>query len=166
MFYIAQYPVRWTAQSALQFSSPGRPVHSDTNSPSLVSILAMQQLRKDYSLTFGCAEWYEKTRPGMNTSEEQQEWRRLPKRSPREDWSGTGMWWGEMANTYWGKCWGQIYQGKGKEDDRKQDGKTRVNEGWKVLDWERARRRTGRCGEERLSVIPATLHDGKNQRKS
>ena len=25
--YIAQYPVRWTAQSASQFSSPGRPVH-------------------------------------------------------------------------------------------------------------------------------------------
>ena len=32
MFYIAQYPVCWTAQSALHFSSPGRPVHSDTNS--------------------------------------------------------------------------------------------------------------------------------------
>ena len=30
---------------------------------------------------------------------------------------------------------------------------------------ERARRRTGRCGEERSSVIPATLHDGKSQRK-
>ena len=31
-FYIAQYPVRWTAQSALHFlPSPGRPVHSDTN---------------------------------------------------------------------------------------------------------------------------------------
>ena len=30
----------------------------------------------------------------------------------------------------------------------------------------RARRRTGRCGEERSSVIPATLHDGKSQRKS
>ena len=28
------------------------------------------------------------------------------------------------------------------------------------------RRRTGRCGEERSSVIPATLHDGKKQRKS
>ena len=25
---------------------------------------------------------------------------------------------------------------------------------------------TGRCGEERSSVIPATLHDGKSQRKS
>ena len=113
----------------------------------------------------GCAEWHAKTRSGMNTYEEQQEWRRLPQRSPREDWTGTGMWWGEMANTYWGKCWGQIYQGKGREDDRKQDGKTRVNEIWKVLDWERARRRTGRCGEERSSVIPATLHDGKSQRK-
>ena len=30
-FYIALYPVRWTAQSALNtLSSPGRPVHSDT----------------------------------------------------------------------------------------------------------------------------------------
>ena len=27
-------------------------------------------------------------------------------------------------------------------------------------------RRTGRCGEGRSSVIPATLHDGKSQRKS
>ena len=33
-------------------SSPGRPVHSNTNSASLGSILAMQQLRNDYSLTF------------------------------------------------------------------------------------------------------------------
>ena len=33
-------------------SSPGRPVHTDTNSASLGSILAMQQLRNDYSLTF------------------------------------------------------------------------------------------------------------------
>ena len=43
--------VCWTAQIALHFSSPGRPVHSDTNSAYLVSILAMQQLRNDYSLT-------------------------------------------------------------------------------------------------------------------
>ena len=50
-FYIAHYPVRWTAQSALHFSSPGRPVHSDTNSASLGSILAMQQLRNGYSPT-------------------------------------------------------------------------------------------------------------------
>ena len=42
-FYIAQCPVSWTAQSALHFPSPGRPVHSDTNSASLGS--------KDYSLT-------------------------------------------------------------------------------------------------------------------
>ena len=49
MFYIAHYPVRWTAQSSLHLSSPGRPVHSDTNSASLGSILAMQQLRNDYS---------------------------------------------------------------------------------------------------------------------
>ena len=52
MFNIAQYPVRWTAQSAIHASSPGRPVHSDTNSAALGSILAMQQLYKDYSLTF------------------------------------------------------------------------------------------------------------------
>ena len=32
-------------------SSPGRPVHSNTNSASLGSILAMQQLRNDYTLT-------------------------------------------------------------------------------------------------------------------
>ena len=51
-FYIAPYPIRWTAQSALHFSSPGRPVHSNTNSASHGSILAMQQLRNDYSLTF------------------------------------------------------------------------------------------------------------------
>ena len=52
MFYIAQYSVRWTAQSALHFPSPGRPVHSDTKSASPGSIIAMQQLRNDYSLTF------------------------------------------------------------------------------------------------------------------
>ena len=32
-------------------SSPGRPVHPDTNSTSLGSILAMQQLSNEYSLT-------------------------------------------------------------------------------------------------------------------
>ena len=53
-FYIAQYPVRWTAQSAFHFFAlPGRPVHSDTNSSSPGSILARQQLRaKTKSLTF------------------------------------------------------------------------------------------------------------------
>ena len=80
------------------------------------------------------------------------------------------IWYGHVMrkdgeHIYWGKCWGQIYQGKGREDNRKQDGKTHANEICKVLDWERARRRTGRCGEERSSVIPATLHDGKSQRK-
>ena len=50
--YIAQYPVRWTAFKAqTYFSSPGRPVHSDTNSASPGSILAMQQLCNDQSLT-------------------------------------------------------------------------------------------------------------------
>ena len=43
-FYIAQYPVHWTAQSSL-IALPGRHVHSDTNSASPGSILAMQQLR-------------------------------------------------------------------------------------------------------------------------
>ena len=47
-FYIAQYPVRWTAQGALYFLSPppppGRHVHSGTNSAFLGSILAMPQL--------------------------------------------------------------------------------------------------------------------------
>ena len=49
--YIAQYPVRWTAQNTLHFSFPGRPIHSDTNSASLGSILVMHLLRNDYSLT-------------------------------------------------------------------------------------------------------------------
>ena len=39
-FYIVHYPVHWTAQSTLP--SPGRPVHSGTNSTSLVNILATQ----------------------------------------------------------------------------------------------------------------------------
>ena len=51
-FYIALYPVRWTAQSALHF-----PPLADLSIPtpfsaSPGSILAMQQLRNDYSLTF------------------------------------------------------------------------------------------------------------------
>ena len=50
-FYIAQYPVRWTAQSALHFSSPARPVHSDTNLASLGSILAMQAMCSNCATT-------------------------------------------------------------------------------------------------------------------
>ena len=38
-YYIAQYPVRWTTHIALHFYFPDRPVHSDTNSASLESIL-------------------------------------------------------------------------------------------------------------------------------
>ena len=38
--------------SPFTLSSPGRPVHSDTNSASLGSILAMQQLRNDYVLIY------------------------------------------------------------------------------------------------------------------
>ena len=48
--YIAQYQVRWTAQSVL----PDRRVHSDTNSASFISIIprSLQQIRReDYSLT-------------------------------------------------------------------------------------------------------------------
>ena len=51
-FYIAQYPFRWITQSTLHFTS-AKHVHSDTNSNSLGSILAMQQLRAmTKSLTF------------------------------------------------------------------------------------------------------------------
>ena len=45
------YPVRWNAQSTLYFSSPGRPVRCDTNSASLGSILAMQQLLENTIFT-------------------------------------------------------------------------------------------------------------------
>ena len=58
-----------------------------------------------------------------------------------------------------------MYQGKCTEDDLKHDRKTRVNETGKVLDRERARRRTMRCGEGRSLVIPATLHYGKARGK-
>ena len=55
-FYTSQYPVSWTDQSILHIlppPPPGRPVHSDTNSASPGSILAMQQLRATTkSLTF------------------------------------------------------------------------------------------------------------------
>ena len=53
-FYIAQYPVRWAAQHRFTLcASPGRLVHSDTNSASPGSILARQQLRaKAKSLIF------------------------------------------------------------------------------------------------------------------
>ena len=47
-----------------------------------------------------------------------------------------------MKNTYWGKFWEQIYQGKG-----------------------RTTRRTGWCGEGRSTVTSATLHDGQSQGK-
>ena len=45
-YIISQYSVHCTAQSVLHFSSPGRPVQTDTNSTSLGSILATQQLRE------------------------------------------------------------------------------------------------------------------------
>ena len=52
-FYIAQYPVRWTAQCFIVFAFRDRHVHSDTNSASPGSILARQQLRaKTKPLTF------------------------------------------------------------------------------------------------------------------
>ena len=53
-FYIVQYPVRWTTQNALHFSSPGRSVNSDINSASLGSIPDSHAsiTREYYSLTF------------------------------------------------------------------------------------------------------------------
>ena len=51
-FYIAQYPVRWTAQSALHFPPLADLFIPTPFSASLGSIIAMQQLRNDYSLTF------------------------------------------------------------------------------------------------------------------
>ena len=51
-FYIALYPVRWTAQSALHFPPLADPFIPTPFSASLGSILAMLQLRNDYSLTF------------------------------------------------------------------------------------------------------------------
>ena len=51
-FYIALYPVRWTAQSALHVPPLADLFIPTPLSASLGSILAMQQLRNDYSLTF------------------------------------------------------------------------------------------------------------------
>ena len=51
-FYIALYPVRWTAQSALHFPPLADLFIPTRFSASLGSILAMQELRNDYSLTF------------------------------------------------------------------------------------------------------------------
>ena len=51
-FYIALYPVHWTAQSALHFPPLADLFIPTQLSASLGSILAMQQLRNDYSLTF------------------------------------------------------------------------------------------------------------------
>ena len=51
-FYIALYPVHWTAQSALHFPPLADMFIPTPFSASLGSILAMQQLRNDYSLTF------------------------------------------------------------------------------------------------------------------
>ena len=51
-FYIALYPVRWTAQSALHFPPLADLFIPTPFSASLGSILVMQQLRNDYSLTF------------------------------------------------------------------------------------------------------------------
>ena len=52
-FYIALYPVHWTAQGALHFLPSLADLFILTPfSASLGSILAMQQLHNDYSLTF------------------------------------------------------------------------------------------------------------------
>ena len=50
--HIALYPVHWTAQSALHFPPLADLFIPTPFSASLGSILAMQQLRNDYSLTF------------------------------------------------------------------------------------------------------------------
>ena len=51
-FYIAQYPVRWTAQSAFTlFALTSRHVHSDTNSASPGSILSRSHLHELLRLT-------------------------------------------------------------------------------------------------------------------
>ena len=49
---IALYPVHWTAQSALHFPPLADLFIPTPFSASLGSILAMQQLRNDYTLTF------------------------------------------------------------------------------------------------------------------
>ena len=51
-FYIALYSVHWTAQSALHFPPLAYLFIPTPFSASLGSILAMQQLRNDYALTF------------------------------------------------------------------------------------------------------------------
>ena len=51
-FYIALYPVRWTAQSALHFPPLADLFIPAPFTASLGSILAMHQLRNDYSITF------------------------------------------------------------------------------------------------------------------
>ena len=51
-FYLALYPVHWTAQSALHFPPLADLFIPTPFSASLGSILAMQQLRNDYSPTF------------------------------------------------------------------------------------------------------------------
>ena len=51
-FYIALYPVHWTVQSALHCPPLADLFIPTPFSASLGSILAMQQLRNDYSLTF------------------------------------------------------------------------------------------------------------------
>ena len=51
-FYIALYPVHCTAQSTLHFPPLAHVFIPTLFSASLGSILAMQQLRNDYSLTF------------------------------------------------------------------------------------------------------------------
>ena len=52
MFYIAHVSSLLDAQIALQFSSPGRPVHCDTKSTSLERRSHAAITREDYSLTF------------------------------------------------------------------------------------------------------------------
>ncbi len=56
----------------------GRNVGYNEEKEKRIEVTEMRMLRWMCGVT-------RKTRSGMNTYEEQQEWRRLPKRSPRED---------------------------------------------------------------------------------
>ena len=77
----------------------------------------------------GCADWNTKTGSGTHTSEEQREWRRLTKISRSDDWTGTRVCVEEKRITH---TEGSV-KWKGRETDRKQDGKrvlTKLEKYW------------------------------------
>ena len=91
-------------------------------------------------------EWHAKTRSGTNTSEGQRELRRLPRRSHRDDWTGTGMWWGEMENTY---MWWRTHTC----DEERWRTHTCDEERWRTHTWDEERWRTHTCDEEHIHVM-------------